>query len=435
MSNTAETSLLAALFDTDSLESLVREGLPPECIPTEALRPVVSWATDRFFESGRVQAPSRDALLEVWETQLQDANLEVPGENEQVDNIEWAIDHLKSQYVYYTYQQWQKNSAMEMAAATSTDRVDILNNQIGVLMNMSLKMQPRHRSVDFADSFAQSFDDYQGRESAKQASRGLTFGIPMIDEHTFGIHAGELAVVAAPPKTGKSYFLNYVALREAQNGRRVALFTLENSVEMTIDRLVCFALGINSRDWQRGKLSAEDKERVRWYQNDELPLLKDNLRIISPEPGRRSPESMYREAQTIGAESMIVDQLTFVEHPQPNANRSRHVVIGDLMRDFKQLISTGRDQMPCILAHQINREGVKAAEKTGKFEMYMLAEGAEVERASDWVFSLYQSNMQREVFQATFQILASRREDVKAWEMDWRTPQGIINAMREAILL
>lgn len=91
--------------------------------------------------------------------------------------------------------------------------------------------------------------------------------------------------------------------------------------------------------------------------------------------------------------------------------------------------------MPCILAHQINREGVKAAEKTGKFEMYMLAEGAEVERASDWVFSLYQSNMQREVFQATFQILASRREDVKAWEMDWRTPQGIINAMREAILL
>jgi len=435
MSNTAEVALVASLFDTDSLESLVKEGLDLECIPTEALRPVVSWSLDRFFESGRTQAPSRNALMSVWQQHLEDAEIEVPAENEQVDNIEWAIDHLKSQYVHYTYQQWQKSAAMAMSSASAPDRIRVLNEQIDGLMSLSLNMQPRHRSVDFADIFSESFNLYEGREIAGNTSRGLTFGIPLVDIHTFGIHDGELAVVAAPPKTGKSYFLNYVALQEAMRGRVVALFTLENSIEMTVDRLVCFALGLNSRDWQRGNLSAEDKERVRWYQNDELPKLKENLRIISPEPGRRTPESMYREAQTLGAQGLIIDQLTFVEHPNPNANRSRHVVIGDIMRELKQIISTGRDQMPCVLAHQINREGVKAAEKTGKFEMYMLAEGAEVERAADWVFSLYQSNIQREVFQATLQILASRREDLRAWEMDWRTPQGIINAMREAILL
>ena len=434
MSNAAEIALLGALFDTDSLESLVKEGLTPECIPTDALRPVVDWAVARFFESGRTQAPSREALVSVWGQQLEDADVRIPAENEQVDTVEWAIDHLKSQYVHYTYQQWQKDAAIAMATASAPERMEILNEQVGLLMSLSLSLQPQHRSVDFADFFGQRLTDYEGRHSSEHATRGMTFGMPLVDAHTYGIHDGELAILAAPPKTGKSYFLDYTALQEARSGRVVALFTLENSIEMTTDRIICLALGIDSRDWQRGRCSAEDVERVRWFQNDELPKLKDTLRIISPEPSRRTPQSIYREAQMIGAQSLIVDQLTFVEHATPG-RKARHEIIRELMHDFKGLISTGRDQMPCLLAHQINREGVKAAEKTGKLEMWMLAEGSEVERAADWVFSLYQSTMQREVFQATLQILAARRESTTAWDLDWRTSSGIINAMREAVLL
>lgn len=434
MNNPAEISLLGALFDTDSLESLVKEGLDAECIPTEAIRSVTDWAIARFFESGRTQAPSRDAILAVWGQQLEDAEVRLPDENEQIDTVEWAIDHLKSQYLHYTYQSWQKEAAMAMASANAPERMDVLNDQVGRLMSLSLRLQPQHRSVDFADYFDQRFVDYEGRSGKEESVRGMTFGMPLVDAHTYGIHDGELAILAAPPKTGKSYFLDYVALQEARRGRVVALFTLENSIEMTTDRIICLALGIDSRDWQRGRCSPEDIERIKWFQNDELPKLKDTLRIISPEPSRRTPQSIYREAQMIGAQSLIVDQLTFVEHAQPG-RKARHEIIRELMHDFKGLVSTGRDQMPCLLAHQINREGVKAAEKTGKLEMWMLAEGSEVERAADWVFSIYQSTMQREVFQATLQILAARRENTGAWEMDWRTSSGIINAMREAVLL
>lgn len=428
--NPAESSLLIALTDTDSLEALVAEGLPLDCIPTEEIRPVVSWAIDRFFESGRVHAPSRAALVEVWGQVLEDASVKLPNENEEFDTIEWAIDHLKSQFIHFTFQQWQRDAGMSMASASPPERLEIVSTQLGGLFDTVQGLQPRHQTAEFADAYGQAIADYQGRVNTSLVTRGMTFGMPLVDQHTYGIHPGELAVLAAGPKTGKSYFLASVALKNAQQQRRVAFFTLENSVEMTVGRIICLALGIDSRKWQRGQCSDEEVERMLQFQYDELPKLKQNLFIISPDEGMRTPENIYRQAQVLGVDDLIVDQLTFVKHPNPKS-KPRYEIVGDLMRSFKIQISTGRDQMPCLLAHQINREGIKAAEKTGHLEMYMLAEGSDVERTSDWVFGLYQSHLQREVGQATMQVLAARRENLTAWDLDWRASSGIINAMRE----
>lgn len=430
MSSPAEIALLAALTVTDDLEVLVKEGLPQDCIPTEEIRPVVEWAIDRYFESGRTQAPSRGALEASWGQVLEDAKIALPDENEEVDTVYWAIDHLKSQFVHFSFQQWQRDAGMAMASAATPDRLDVLTKQMGSLFDVAQRLQPRRRTEEFSMGFDQAVADYYGREGAGLTTRGMTFGMPLIDSHTYGIHDGELAVVAAGPKTGKSFMLDIIAFRNATAGRIAALFTLENSVEMTTGRIICSAIGVDGRAWQRGLLTDEEKEKMEWYRNDELPKISDRLFIISPEESMRTPDQIYRQAQMLGADDLFVDQLTFVQHPEPR-NKPRYEIVRDLMQGFKTNISTGRDQMPCMLAHQINREGMKAAEKTGYLEMYMLAEGADVERTADWVFGLYQSHLQREASQATLQVLAARREDLKSWDLDWRASSGIINAMRE----
>src|SRR5690606_32069603 len=101
--------------------------------------------------------------------------------------------------------------------------------------------------------------------------------------------------------------------------------------------------------------------------------------ILQPEMGQRTIQHMVRRAETLG-DAVIIDQLTFVE-PNPGTERlSRTEQVGRILHMFKALIS-GR--MPGLLAHQINREGQKAAEKLGRLEMYHLAESAEVERTAD----------------------------------------------------
>jgi hypothetical protein len=139
---------------------------------------------------------------------------------------------------------------------------------------------------------------------------------------------------------------------------------------------------------------------------------------------------MVREARMRGADSIAIDQLTFVE-PGSTKNRQGWEIIGDIMHDLKTGISTGRDKLPCLLAHQINREGVKAAEKTGHLEMHMLAGSSEVERTADWVFGLYRNSEDRIAEIAKFQVLASRREDVNAWLLAYSPATGMIQTMGE----
>lgn len=431
MSSHAEDVLYASLTDTDAMEYLVREGLAIECIPTEMMRPVVSWAVDEFFRSGRTKAPSRAALETTWGETLEAAEIELPDEDVELDNIEWAIDELKGRYVHLGFTQFLKTAAVEMQNASPTEKVAALAEQANHLFNLSLKLQSRSRQTEAVRGYEDAIRTYEIREREGHTTRGMTFGLKEIDDHTYGIHPGEVATLAAPPKTGKSMAVDLFGLNEWKAGKETVIYTLENSVEMTIDRIVCLHLGINARKWARGECDVTDVDRVRTFLAERGDEMRDGLHILQPEPGRRTMQAMIRQAQILGAESVFIDQLTFVEHPDPG-RKARHEIIRDLMHDLKTLVQSDRHPLSCLIAHQINREGVKAARKAGYLEMDMLAEGSEVERTSDWVFGLLQSKDQKIAQEALFQILAARREEQKAWRLSWRPADGFIGALGEA---
>jgi hypothetical protein len=426
MASNAELVLYSSLTDVDRLEQLAKIGLDPEAIPTEEMRPVVAWALEQFFNSGRRQAPSRAALMAEWQTVIEDAEVELFDEDEEFDTTPYAIDSLKAQYVHYQTQTFSKDLMMGMAQANPVEKVAILNEGANELSALALRMQPRDQQVNLLEGMVDRLSAYEEREASGHVPQGMTFDLEDVDSHTYGIHPGELAVLAAGPKTGKSYFLDRVALKEAERGRDTVLFTLENSVDMTMDRIACLALGIDPRAWQRGESDAEDVAKVREWVNDVLPAFPGTLHVLMPQPGHRTMNSLVRQAQMMGAESLLIDQLTFVDHPNPK-NKGRPEIIRDLMHELKTLISTGPDRMSCLLAHQINREGVKAAQKSGFLEMYHMAEGSEIERTADWVFGLYQSQVLRQVHHALLQILAARRDDVAAWHLNWRLSNGFVN--------
>jgi len=140
--------------------------------------------------------------------------------------------------------------------------------------------------------------------------------------------------------------------------------------------------------------------------------------------------SMVRQAQMLGTDALFIDQLTFVEHHDP-ARKPRNEIIRDLMHDLKTLISTGKQPIPAMLAHQINRDGMASARKTGFLMMEHMAEGSEVERTADWAFGLYQSAEARIAGEALLQVLAARREDLNAWDLVWQPSNGMVAVIRE----
>jgi hypothetical protein len=227
--------------------------------------------------------------------------------------------------------------------------------------------------------------------------------------------------------------MGHAALREWIRGRRATLFTLENSVEMTVDRIVCLHAAVSYRRWQRAECTEGELIRVEASRVFLDGLDQGDMNIIMPPKGQRTIEAMLREAQMRGSESVLIDQLTFVEAVQTK-NKPRHEIVRDIMHDLKTGISAGSHKFSGLLAHQINREGMKAADKQGHLDLTMMAESSEVERTADWVFGLYRSNEDRLAQIAKFQTLASRREDLADWLLAYDPGEGLIQTVRAITL-
>lgn len=416
----SEDTLYSSLTDVNALEKIFQIGLNLKSIPTPPMREVVQWALDYFDRSGQSKAPSREALMETWREVIEDAEVVIAEVDIEQDEVTWAIDALHAHYALYEFQVWQKEAAASLHESSTTQRLSVLEEEVHKLNELVLSLRDKTQEVEGVDGFQRSFIEYQRRSETSQTHRGIAFGVEEIDEYTYGIHEAELAVIAAGPKTGKSVTMAFVLLQEWGKGRRSTYYTLENTVTMTYDRLVCIHLSVDHDRYRRGECTEDEVGRVQMFLGDEdkMTNLKDFIRVVQPERGNRTVQWITRHARSIGTESLLVDQLTFMEASHRSLRGPDKIT--DVMHDLKDAIG-GRSPMSCLLAHQINREGMREAKKNGLLEMWMLAEGSEVERTADWVFSLYASEDERRAQMIKWQTLATRRgSSNRNWRVAWR---------------
>lgn len=438
MTTRAEDVLYQSLTDTDAIEYLTRETISDEIIPNETMVPVVRWAIQYFADSGYTLAPSRESLMETWGTYIEDAGIEIIPDDVDTDTIQWALDELRARYVTVRAQEFVMAFASDLNNASTPEKVDVLAGKSSELISLLTSVQSKSNEVSGSLGVAKALADYQIRASRDEHIQGMTLGLREVDEHILGIRPGELAVLAGGPKMGKSLMLVQAAINEWIQGRRAILFTLENSVEMTYDRILVGIVNrlfqdelmtpMTLRDWTKGSASPRHETMVKEVQS--LMEEQDNLLVISPEKGQRTVESMVAKAHVLGAQSLLIDQLTFIDHTSPKS-LPRWEQIKDTLHLLKSLISTGNNRLPCLLAHQINREGVQAADKLGYIESYMMAESAEVERTADLLMALYQGKMDVNTEQAILQILAFRRDENKNWYIGWHRGEVMSSVRRE----
>ncbi len=434
MTTHAEGVLYASLTDVEALEELARTGLDLECVPTEAMRDVVAWAVEYFHRTGRAQAPSREMITEEWGKRLEECDVTLPEEDVQVDDVSWAISMLKAQWVLIQSQLLQRDIAVSISQAAPGERVDVLTEAAEQFHGLVLRVRDRSQEQEGIQGLGESLARYRQRQAAGNAVSGMALGMEAIDAHTLGVHDGEIAAWAAPPKGSKSWTASSVAIGEWLKGRETMLATLENSVPMTYDRIACQICAVDYRAYQKGRASEEEVQRIQDFLTRQGDDLHEGLHVISPEEARRTPSALVRHAQVLGAKSLVIDQLSHIQHPAPNGRRPRNEVVRDIMQELSTLISTGRHMLPLLMTCQINREGERAAAKAGKLELSHLAESSEIERSSSWVFGLMRSEAEVIAGVATVQTLASRRMDLRHWQCAWEPWYGIQKTLREVQL-
>jgi replicative DNA helicase len=434
--NYSEQVIYSHLTNADSLDIIAKEGfnnpVSLEVIPTEAGRRLITWTLRYFFDSNRMIAPSKEAILETWGEVMEATDISIEDEVE-TDTVQWAIETLRSNHVKREASEWAQTFSRSVYEADSHERVTELIKGSQRLHQLAEQVRSRRHEMDGLEGVDDAIMRYNQRVAEGNSRGGMMLGIPEIDDHMYGTHPGEITTICSASGIGKSWCAGHIAYSEFTRGRRAVLVTLENDIEMSYDRLVCMAAKVHYESWQRAEALPEEMTRVAQFR--EQMDASEKRPLVSQLPmEERTPSAIVRHAQMQGADSLIIDQLSFMRPEASSKMRERHSQVAEMMHKLKELVS-GDIKMPVVLMAQINREGISAARKEGRFYKDHLADSAEVERTSDFLWAIYQDSEMALVDWAEWQSLKARRTSERHFRTIWRPQVGDIRVLESDITI
>lgn len=426
-----ERLLIRLLSDEESLRYLAMEGIEVEILPTEAMREVVTWALNYRLDGGR--APTTYVITERFGNDMfTDREIDLDEEPPK-ETIEWILTTLNAVFVERESRRIARQMGAAVKAAADEDVVDVLAEQAAELAAVVQAVTPRRTRVDMRTGMADVLASYDRTVARGGQPEGLLFGLPPVDNHICGIQPSEMGMLIAPTKTGKSFALDFAAYNEWARRQPTVLFTMENSIEMTQQRIACMALHISLERLMRGTLEEAELKLLREWVNDELPKSDTPLHILHPNPSLRTPQALVQQAQALGATNLIVDQLTFMHAVEGRRHESEPQEVARIVHDFKALIGTGRHIMSLLMANQVTRKGTERASSTGFLGLGDSANSSEADRTPDFIFGLYASEQNRRYGRMELQMLGARRVPLKNFVCSWHLDVGRIAVISESV--
>lgn len=197
--------------------------------------------------------------------------------------------------------------------------------------------------------------DLQLPSANAERGRVRTLGLSaQLDRELGGAGEGELLVIYAPPRRGKTSVMRMIAAHMLQQGANVLDITLETSA-MKIGRLY-ERWALHKRKAEFGDADAEEARRLLFQRNGTLWLKDLSHSDVTPD----TVEGLIRTVQRDSGKKVDVVVLDYLELMTP----SRQKNLGDSMMRYmygrlgKQMRAVGgKFGVPIITGWQANREG------------------------------------------------------------------------------
>ena len=192
----------------------------------------------------------------------------------------------------------------------------------------------------------------QGREVTGLATRYTEF-----DKMTSGLQDSELIIIAARPSMGKTAWAINIAQNAAvQDGKVVAVFSLEMSKESLLRRMLASEALVGSRKLQTGSMLRDDRGKLM----KALERLMDSKLFIDDTPGITLPEMRAKarrlKQQQGGLDLIVIDYLQLMTGTSSSGKRgfeNRTQEVSSISRGLKALAKEMR--IPVLALSQLSR--------------------------------------------------------------------------------
>ncbi len=191
----------------------------------------------------------------------------------------------------------------------------------------------------------------------KKKVTGLETGFYDLDKFTTGLHGGEMIILAARPGMGKTSFALNIATNAAQKtDKAIAIFNLEMSAEMLVNRMISSVGQIDSYKLQTGQLTNNDWQKY----NEALSQLSDTNIYIEDNAGITCSEIRAKCRRLANSEKglglVVIDYLQLVTTGNRRVE-SRQVEVSEISRSLKTMAL--ELDVPVIALAQLSRSAEK----------------------------------------------------------------------------
>jgi replicative DNA helicase len=238
--------------------------------------------------------------------------------------------------------------------------------------------------IHIKEILKERFDEIQRVHETRESVTGLPTGFVDLDAYTAGFHPSDLVIVAGRPSMGKTSFALNIAQHVAIAERRaVAVFSLEMSKELLVQRLLCSEAQVDAQKVRRGFTQAKDIERL----TNAAALLGDAPVFIDDTPAISTLDMRARSRRLKSEHDIalvIIDYLQLARCSERAENRQQE--ISSISRSLKALAK--ELAIPVIALSQLSR----AVEARGGDRRPMLSdlrESGAIEQDADLVLFLY----------------------------------------------
>lgn len=313
---------------------------------------------------------------------------------EKVDGLDstmtdWFLDEFES----FTRHETLKRVVLESADLIEKGEYDPIEKLVKDAVQISLT---RDLGVDY-------FEDPRGRLSSLKDNNGqVSTGWPTLDRKLFGgFNRGELEIFAGGSGSGKSLFMQNLAVNFMQTNKNGVYITLELSEELCSMRIDSMTTGIPSRDIFKDLDGVEMKVKMMGKKSGKL-----RIKYMPAQSNVNDIRSYLKELQIqtgLKCDYVCVDYLDLLMPVSAKVSPSDMFVKDKYVSEELRNLAKEMD-MVLITASQLNRASVEEVE----FDHSHISGGISKINTADNVFGIFTTRSMRETGRYQLQLMKTR---------------------------
>lgn len=273
--------------------------------------------------------------------------------------------------------------AISELAYTEADTVERILEQAEQLVFDVSSSKEQNDIVHINDVLLTAYQSMVENSLNKGKLTGVPTGFDELNRRTGGLHGGELIIIAGRPGMGKSSFaVNIAECAAITNNIPVAIFNLEMSKNMIVNRILCSQALVDSSRVRMGDFTSEDWQQLGAVMDKvaSAPIYIDDTASITVSEIRAKCRRL-KQAKNLGL--IVIDYLQLMQSSSRTDNRQQE--ISEISRSLK-VLSKELD-VPVIALSQLARTCESRSDKRPMLSD--LRESGAIEQDADLVMFLY----------------------------------------------